>query len=422
MSAIVYPLNLSSSEELDAVLERIGADPRAAAYIRPKRRTRSLYAEGVDFRAAAYVKQELLARGGDAVVSRHVIDASADKSDVLLLGTDGQLNSLVKKMRAMDCWGLKALREELERALKNTSSGSADTWVLPLPGGRELRLDSRTKIMGILNLTEDSFHAASRVRDIDDLLSRAAAMLADGADILDVGAESTRPGSSPLPEEEEMKRLIPAVKALRESFPEAILSVDTYKGGVALAAAGSGADIVNDVGGFGLDSAMLPRAAETGLPYVLSHIRGTPADMGSAPPCDGLLSEIVRYFHLKMEEAERGGLPRERIILDPGLGFGKGAEDNLLLIREIESLGVFGRPVLVGYSRKRFTGAAAGTEGAGNRLFGTAALSALIEGRVQITRVHDVRENREALLTARAVRGARTGRRARADLPRTEGR
>jgi dihydropteroate synthase len=129
--------------------------------------------------------------------------------------------------------------------------------------------------------------------------------------------------------------------------------------------------------------------------------------MQNAPPCDDLLTEIVRYFHLKMEEAERGGLPRERLILDPGLGFGKGARENLLLIREIESLGVFGRPILVGYSRKRFTGAASGTEGVENRLFGTAALSALVEGRVQMTRVHDVRENREALLTARAVKEAR---------------
>jgi dihydropteroate synthase len=404
MSAIVYPLNLRSSKDLDAAVERIGADPRAIAYIRPKRRTRSLYAEDVDFRAAAYVKQELLARGGDAVVSRHVIDASADRSDVLLLGTDGQLNSLVKKMEAMDCWGLRALREELRRALKGVASEGAASWILPLPRGRELRLDARTKIMGILNLTEDSFHAASRVSDIDDLLKRAAAMLADGADVLDVGAESTRPGSLPLPEEEELKRLIPAVKALRESFPDAILSVDTYKGGVALAAAENGADIVNDVGGFGLDPAMLPRAAETGLPYVLSHIKGTPADMQNVPAYDNLLGEIVRYFHLKIEEAERGGLPRERLILDPGLGFGKGARDNLLLIREIESLSVFGLPILVGYSRKRFTGAAAGTEGVENRLYGTAALSALVEGRVQMTRVHDIRENREALLTARAVR------------------
>jgi dihydropteroate synthase len=413
MPAIVYPLNLSSSEELDVLLERIGADPRAAAYLRPKRRTRSLYVKDADFRAAAYMKQELLARGGDAAVSRHVIDASAGKSDVLLLGTDGQLNSLLKKMEAMDCWGLRALREELARVLKaRQTRQEAASWSMSLPGGRELRLDARTKIMGILNLTEDSFHAASRVKGIDDLLVRAAAMLADGADVLDVGAESTRPGSISISEEEELKRLIPAVRALRESFPEAILSVDTYKGKVALAAAESGADIVNDVGGFGLDPSMLPCAAETGLPYVLSHIKGTPfggtpSDMQNVPAYDDLLSETIRYFHLKIEEAERGGLPRDRLILDPGLGFGKGARDNLLLLREIESFGVFGRPILVGYSRKRFTGEAARTEGVENRLFGTAALSALMEGRVQMTRVHDVRENREALLTARAVREAR---------------
>ncbi|MDR1377624.1 MAG: dihydropteroate synthase [Synergistaceae bacterium] len=399
----IYPLNIRSEQELRAAIVRVGADERSEVYFQPKRRKRHFFISQVDFRAAAYMKQELLARGGDAVVSRHVIDGSADHSDALLIGTDGQLEALSCKMGAMNCWGLEELRNELRAVLLNTKAAS---WTLSLPRGRKLVLDSRTKVMGILNLTEDSFHAQSRVKNLDDLLTRAASLLQDGAHVLDLGAESTRPGSSPLPESDELTRLIPALKALRESFPNAILSVDTYKGKVALAAAEAGADIINDVGGFGLDPHMLSCAAETGLPYVLSHIKGTPADMRNVPPYEDLLGVLNVYFREKIEEAERAGLPRKRLILDPGLGFGKKMEDNLLILREVESLSVFGLPTLVGYSRKRFTGTVTGAADADtdDRLTGTVALSALLEGRVQMTRVHDVKENLRALLMARAVR------------------
>ena len=267
--SIIYPLNIRSSRELSAMIERIGADPRSNAYFQPKRSNRRFFVKSVDFRAAAYLKQELLARGGDAVVAKHVIDGQTARSDVLLIGTDGQLNALLQKMEAMDAWGLEDLRKGLLSALRGAALSA---WTLPLPGARELRLDDCTQIMGILNLTGDSFHAASRVKSVDDLLERASAMLREGADILDVGAESTRPGSAPLSAEEETARLIPGIKALRAAFPGVILSVDTYNGKVAAAAAEAGADIVNDVGGFALDPGMLSCAAESGLPYILSHI------------------------------------------------------------------------------------------------------------------------------------------------------
>jgi len=254
--------------------------------------------------------------------------------------------------------------------------------------------------MGVLNLTEDSFHAPSRVRD--DLLRRADAMLADGADMLDLGAESTRPGSTPISEEEELERLIPAIKAVRNSFPDAVISADTYKGKVALAAAEAGADIINDVGGFALSPDMLECAARSGLPYVLSHIKGTPRDMQDSPSYENLLGELSSYFQMKIEEAERAGLSMERIIIDPGIGFGKRAKDNLLILRELESLGVFGRPILLGYSRKKFIGAITKDD----HLAGTVAVSALIEGRAQVVRVHDVRENKNALSMARAIKEA----------------
>ncbi|MCL2009587.1 MAG: dihydropteroate synthase [Synergistaceae bacterium] len=400
-AARIYPLNIRFPQDLCAAMERIGADPRAGAYFQPKRRTRHIFVEQADFRAAAYMKQELLARGGDAVVGMHVIDAKTDTSDVLLVATDGELNALLKKMEAMDCWGLKALREGLRSALDNAGK---DAWVLPLPGGRELRLDARTKVMGILNLTDDSFHASSRAAGLDDILERAGAMLADGTDMVDIGAESTRPGSTPVSEEEELKRLIPAIKALRNSFPDAVISADTYKGKVALAAAEAGADIINDISGFALDSDMLKSAAQSGLPYVLSHIKGTPRDMQRSPAYENLLGELNAYFQMKIEEAEQAGLQKERIVIDPGLGFGKRTEDNLLIHKEVESLSVFGRPILLGYSRKKFTGTVTGTGRTDERLAGTLAVSALMEGRAQVVRVHDVKENKNALLMAGAIK------------------
>ncbi|WP_299076255.1 dihydropteroate synthase [uncultured Fretibacterium sp.] len=397
----VYPLSAARSRDLEAIARHIGADPRSLRYFQPKRRVRHLYAPRVDYRAAAFVKQELLARGGDAVVARHVIDGRTELSDLLMMGTDGQLAALLQKLRSMDCWGLKSLRTALAEMLENDAVAE---WTLPLPGGRTLTLNRTTRIMGILNLTPDSFHAPSRVADETELLRRAEAMLSAGADILDLGAESTRPGSAPTPESEELERLLPRLSAVRRAFPEAVLSVDTYKGNVALAAADAGADIINDVGGFGLDGSMLSCAARTGLPYVLSHIQGTPATMQDSPSYDDLLTELQLYFQKKMHEAELAGMSRDRIILDPGLGFGKRGEDNLLILKELESFRSLGRPLLIGHSRKGFTGTVTRAADAAGRLQGTTAISALLEGQAQILRVHDVERNHQAMLMARAIR------------------
>lgn len=397
----IYPLNIKNTEELRLIIDRIGADPRCNLYFQPKRHIRHIYITHADFRAAAYIKQELLARGGDAVVGKHVIDAKASHSDVLLLGTEGQLSSLLFKMQAMDCWGLKEIREHLRAVLKNIAITG---WSLPLPRGRKLDLGTTTQIMGILNLTPDSFHADSRVLNVDDLLKRAEKMLCEGADILDLGAESTRPGSAPLSSEEELLRLLPALKALRNAFPDAIISIDTYKGKVAYAAAESGADIINDISGFSLDNEMTTFLASTNLPYVLSHIRGAPSTMHNLPPCPDLLGEIHLYFQGKINQLESLGLRHDRIILDPGLGFAKKAQDNLLIIKELESLKSFGLPLMIGHSRKKFTRTLTGGEDALNSLIGTVALSALLEGRTQILRVHDVHENKLALRMAQALR------------------
>lgn len=405
----VYAVRAEDAGDLAAIVERIGADPRAFRYLAPKRRTLCLLAPGVDYRAASFLKQELLSRGGDAAVAKHVIDGRAERSDVLLMGTDSQLSRLLQKLEAMDCWGLRELREALGRALNNAA---VREWSLPLPGGRTLALGGGAKVMGILNLTPDSFYAPSRavlpggVVEEKDLLARAEAMLEAGAEVLDLGAESTRPRAEPLDEVQERARLLPALTLLRREFPRAVLSVDTYKGEVALAAAGEGADIINDIGG-GMGT-MLDCAARTGLPYVLTHF-GAPA--GETPHYDDLFTDVHLYFLERLHAAEAAGLSRDRVILDPGLGFGKAGRDNLRLLKEIEGLRALGRPILAGHSRKGFIGEATGAGtplDAKERLPGTLALSALLEGQVELIRVHDVAPNRQALLMARAVREAKS--------------
>ncbi len=399
----LYPLNADSPEELRRIITLIGADPRSNAYFMPKRRVRHIYSPDVDYRAAAFLKQELLARGGDVVVARHVIDGKANRSGILIMGTDGQLAALLQKMKSMDCWGLEALRTNLAALLKNTAKTA---WTFQLPDGRSLLLNGDTKLMGILNLTPDSFHAPSRQQNEKNVLDTAETMLKHGADILDLGAESTRPGSIAVTESEELERLIPTLKAVRKEFPQAILSVDTYKGKTALAAAEAGADIINDVGGFELDDAMLECAAKTNLPYVLSHIKGKLADMLNVPPYQDILSELFVYFKEKIEKAELAGIARERIIIDPGLGFAKNKDDNLLILKHLESLQVFGCPILIGHSRKRFTASVADEDTPDSRLLGTTAISALLYGRVPLLRVHDIEHNRKALNMARSIQGA----------------
>jgi dihydropteroate synthase len=398
---IAYPLPAQSREDLLAALRLIGADPRSNAYFEPKRDLLSLFIPKADFRAAAFLKQELLARGGDAVVNRGVISCEASESAVLLLGTPGQLRSLTEKLGALPCWGLPGIREGLSRALAGMDRSA---WTFSFREGRVLSLGKRTAVMGILNLTSDSFYAKSRIPPEDDLLSRARSMVAAGAAVLDLGAESTRPGSDPVPEAEETGRLLPAVAAVRKAFPETVISADTWKAKVALEAVRAGADIINDISGLGFDPDLPGAVAESGAALVLSHIQGTPRDMQKDPKYEDTVGDILRYFEERLSLAEKAGIPAERIILDPGLGFGKRREDNLRILRNLDAFRVFGRPLLIGHSRKGFIGATLGLDAPEDRLEGTLAVTALCGlHHAALVRVHDVEENVRVLSMLGAI-------------------
>lgn len=291
------------------------------------------------------------------------------------------------------------------------AAAAANAWGLPDPSklpcslqGRRCRLDLRRPvIMGILNVTPDSFFAGSRAASVDDALARARRMVEEGADIIDVGGESTRPGATLIDAQQELERVVPVIEALAGALP-CPLSVDTNKSVVARAAVAAGADFVNDISGFDFDPAMAATVAECGAGAFLMHTRGTPEQMQADTGYDNLLGEITAYLETAVSRAVAAGIPRAKLAVDPGIGFGKDLDGNLQILHRLRELHGLGLPILLGTSRKSFIGRILGRPDPAERLNGTLATVALaVACGVQIFRVHDVRPAREAALMAWAV-------------------
>lgn len=260
--------------------------------------------------------------------------------------------------------------------------------------GRLVVLD-KPVVMGILNTTPDSFYAGSRVQTNDDLLFRAERMINDGAFILDIGGQSTRPNSERVSEEEEVKRVVPAIVNIRRRFPEQLISVDTFYASVAREAVAAGAAIVNDVSAGSLDEKLLPTVAELNVPYVLMHMQGDPQTMQQNPQYRNVTLEVFDSLSFKLKELQQAGI--NDVIIDPGFGFGKNSSHNFQLLRELEFFRQLEKPLLVGLSRKATVYKTLGTT-AGQALNGTTVLHtiALLNGAT-ILRAHDVREANEAI-------------------------
>jgi dihydropteroate synthase len=275
--------------------------------------------------------------------------------------------------------------------------------------GRRFSLGPKTWLMGIVNVTPDSFSDGGAFFDADRAVDHGLELACQGADILDVGGESTRPGSFPVPAEEEMRRVLPVIEALRKRTA-VLLSIDTTKAAVARAALEAGADIVNDISGLRFDPAMGPVVAASGAGLVLMHMKGTPRTMQESPRYDDLMGEIGAFLRDRVKEAEAAGVSRERIVVDPGVGFGKTPEHNLTLLNRLAELEAVGRPLCVGLSRKSFIGRILGLP-PGERLEGTIAAAVLAVGRgARILRVHDVGPVSRAVRVAEAVLDADGGR------------
>lgn len=350
---------------------------------------------GLSPRMANILKQEALSLGGDAALPAAAYSLEGGEGGALVMGSPALLDELADKL-ALHGGELADLGERLRWCSRNhqrTPAGAA----LPTAIGEE-----PWKVMGILNITPDSFHDGGRHLDTGAALAQAARMAAEGAGIIDVGGESTRPGADAVGEREELARVLPVVEKIASEL-DVPVSIDTSKAKVAREALQAGAAMINDVTALAGDRKMAAVAADHGCPLCLMHMQGTPRDMQRHPRYRDVVGELIEFFHQRIEWAVARGIARGNIIIDPGIGFGKDLEHNLTLLNHLDSFLSLGRPLLVGVSRKSFIGMIAGKQ-AGDRLPGTIAANVCaLERGARIFRVHDVAENRQALQVAAGI-------------------
>jgi len=378
---------------------RIGVDPAGIRIMAPKHFHYNLKVESLTPAQANIIKQDMLSIGGEVAVARGAASCSVRQTDAIISGTLKELNILIGKLKVQNL-GLPEIALALREALDNVRLKE-----FALKGrGKDWTLGPRTLIMGILNVTPDSFSDGGRFFEKNRAIERALEMVEEGADWIDVGGESTRPGATPVTLNEELERVLPVVEALSG---KADISVDTMKSEVARLALQAGAEIINDVSALGADPDMAGVCAEYCAPVVLMHMRGTPATMQKDVGYIDLMAEVFKYLSERIDYAESRGIGREKIMLDPGLGFGKSIEGNLEIISRLAEFKSLGRPILVGPSRKSFI---AGTIGKEGRETGTvAAVAASILNGANAVRVHDVSGALAAARMADALRRAGEG-------------
>lgn len=405
-------LRCDGEASLRKEMEAVGADPRGVAIMAPKGSFHLFKLEGLTFAAASILKQEMLSKGGEAVLSGDIYFGGERTTDVLLMATERTLREVLKVLRMQPLPSLRQLAEELAAALRHHAGPEHSCCRI---GGREFKWGERTYVMGIVNVTPDSFsgdgvyatmetegvaHPSERAQATTErAVAQALSFLEEGVDIIDVGGESTRPGSAPIDAQTELSRVIPVVRRLREAT-DAPISIDTYKASVAAEALDAGADLVNDVWALQMDPELAPLVAERGVPVILMHNRSKPKNAAQQERLGGryvgihyhdLMADIIRELRQRVEHAVRAGIPRSRIIIDPGIGFGKTVEQNLHLLNHVDELRVLGLPILAGPSRKSFIGYTLDLPPQ-ERQEGTAAAVALCIARgVNIVRVHDAR-------------------------------
>ncbi|HQJ15162.1 MAG TPA: dihydropteroate synthase [Candidatus Omnitrophota bacterium] len=392
-------LSIHDSRDLADLFRLIRVDPYGTRIMVPKARFRCLRIDGIPSIAATILKQEMLSVGADAAIPRDALTGKIKTADCVLFGTLAQLSRLVDKLQRQP-FGLAKLGAEIQETLDNFEKRS---FILTARKYR-LRLGPRPRIMGIMNITPDSFSndgIAARSQDTGFMTDLAEQMVKDGADIIDIGGESTRPGSRPVSVKEEIRRVIPAVRAIAKTVRVPV-SIDTYKPQVARAALDNGASIVNDISGL-RDPRMAKAASAAKAAVVIMHMQNTPRTMQDNPSYECVAAEIIEYLRNRITKALDSGIRCDRIIVDPGIGFGKTVGHNLTILRDLSEFKVLGMPILVGTSRKGFIGRI--TDAAvDQRVPGTiASCCAAVANGAHIVRVHDVRQVNQALAITEAI-------------------
>ncbi len=388
--------------EIAREIERTESDPEGVGIMTRKARVYLVRLEGVPLKAAPLLKQELLSVGGDAAHARGVADHTVESTPAVLIATWGQYRRLLPKLERQP-FRLKEIAGEVDRALRAYASRGPRT----VPGAhRSLTLDDRPRVMGIVNVTPDSFSDGGAFLDASKAVAEATRQVDEGAALVDIGGESTRPNASAVSPDEEWSRIEPVLRALHDKLSVPI-SVDTRHAEVAARAVDAGADFVNDVEGLRSEE-MRRVVARTGAGALVMHMRGTPTTMQQDLRYEDLRGEVFSSLASATDAALRDGVSAERLLIDPGLGFGKSAEQSLELLAHIGEFRSLGYPVVVGASRKSFLGWVLGRPTAPlDRLeVGLAAAVYAAERGVALVRTHDVGPTVRALALVRAAREA----------------
>jgi dihydropteroate synthase len=378
-------VNIRNSAQATSIFKEIGVDPYGIDAMLPKTININILLENKSCKIANIVKQEMLSVGGDAAVNRGSVACSVASSDILIMGTIKQITALAGKIEKQP-FGLNLISQNIRELLHNATQ---QEFILKT-SRREIPLGRKTQIMGILNVTPDSFSDGGLFYNQQKAIDHALQMIDQGADIIDIGGESTRPGAISVSTKEELKRVIPVISEITRQTKVPI-SIDTSKAQVAREAIAAGAEIVNDVSAGHKDKKMAQIVKEGRAAMILMHMRGTPLNMQKGDlTYSNLMGEIINNLRKSIEKAIVTGIEKEYLVIDPGIGFGKTTEDNYRIINNLAELKTLGLPIMIGTSRKAFIGKV--TAGIPQeRIEGTAAtiVASIING-CHIIRVHDV--------------------------------
>ena len=379
---LCYRLNIQNPAALEQELQRLACDPGGIVIMREKLSAITLKITDILGYCAIALKEAALSAGAECALPKNTIRKPDVPADIILLGTPSQIKIIAAKCTQQAFKQLRELGETIPRIIAE------------VPCSQQL--------MGILNVTPDSFSDGGKFTDTPKALAHAQLMITQGATIIDIGGESTRPGAVEITEAEELARVIPVITELHKHHPTMCISIDTTKSSVARAAVNAGATMINDISGLTRDPEIARVAAETGAKLVIMHRLGTSSTMQQNPEYTDLLKEILLSLQASIALAREYGVSDTQIIVDPGIGFGKTTQHNLYILQQLGAFHSLGYPVMLGVSRKSVIGNILNKDPQ-ERILGTAVLSALTFATVDYLRVHDLSENKDALLIGKAL-------------------
>ncbi len=395
------PVEIKNEKDIREFMASLKVSKEGIRIMSEKARFYAFKIEGIRSWEANIIKQHMLSLGSDAAIERDALVKNI-KTCAFIFGNVSQLRKLCKKLEGQP-FSLSRISKELSFCLDNLYREE----FLFLARDKILKI-KKPIICGILNITKDSFSgdglldkcqpATSKLKAM--ALKKCETMIKDGAKIIDIGAESSRPFSRRISDAEETKRIIPVLESIRQKFKKVVISIDTYKYSVAKKAIDYGADIINDITALRSDMRMASLIKKHKLGFILMHMKGNPSTMQINPYYKDVVAEQIDFFEERLNFCSRKGIDRNRILIDPGIGFGKRPEDNLKIINELYKFKIFGRPIFLGLSRKSFIGKILNVD-TGERLAGTIAASIIaINKGADILRVHDTAQTSQALKVA----------------------